>query len=75
MTGDRSHAPPCDYGLTYGNGGRGRCTCGLVAEELTADQLIRVIALRVAAERTMDATPSVVKGEAQIFERYIRGDQ
>lgn len=71
----RPHESPCDHGITYGDGRRGRCTCGAVAEELTADQLIRVIALRATLECSLTRTPDAVVSEAQIFEDYIRGEE
>ncbi|QES45223.1 hypothetical protein DEJ49_33325 [Streptomyces venezuelae] len=72
---DRTHPAHCDYGVTYGGGRRGRCTCGLIAEELTADQVIRVIALRAALESSqMSADARYLVARAQTFETYLRGE-
>lgn len=67
-----THAAHCDYGVTYGGGRRGQCTCGAVAEQLTADQVVRVIALRLGIETAMSPTEAIAN--AQLFETYIRGD-
>lgn len=72
---NRPHGRACDYGLTYADGSRGRCTCGAVTEELTADQLIRVIALNIALERHPSQGPDSVVFEAQTYETYIRGGE
>lgn len=69
------HGPHCDYGTTYAGGKRGRCTCGRIAEVLTADQLIRVVALHVALERHPSQGPASLVSEAQTYETYIRGER
>ncbi|MFE0101198.1 hypothetical protein [Streptomyces sp. NPDC059009] len=68
---NRTHATHCDYGLVSA-GESVPCTCGVSPVHLTADQVIRVIALQHAMQRAGGYTKSVL-AEAKDFETYIRG--
>lgn len=81
----RTHPSHCDYGMKYGGGRKGLCTCGLVAIEdatpgLIPDQYVRAAALCAAAAYASRQysgvnSPREVLHLAAEFERYIRGDQ
>ncbi|AZM51801.1 hypothetical protein DMA15_03715 [Streptomyces sp. WAC 01529] len=70
----RTHATPCDYGLS-GPGGTAPCICGVSAAQLSADQLIRTVALEAAVSLDMEISPSEVLNIARRFETYLRGER
>ncbi|WP_030777259.1 hypothetical protein [Streptomyces sp. NRRL S-920] len=69
----RTHATACDYGLA-GPGGPAPCICGVSAAQLSADQLIRTVALEAAVGLDMEISPSEVLNIARRFETYIRDE-
>lgn len=78
----RTHPSHCDYGVTYGGGRKGVCTCGLAVTESAAmpDQHVRAAALCAAATYAARPysglnSPREVLNLAAEFETYIRGDQ
>lgn len=64
----QDNATACDYALSDA------CTCGVSPMALTADQMIRVIALRAAMDLDPAVTAQYIVTKAQAFETYIRGE-
>ncbi|MEU6674806.1 hypothetical protein [Streptomyces sp. NPDC046925] len=69
----RTHDPSCNFGLMAADGAL-PCTCGVSPRGLTADQAIRVIALRAAVDTGVGLVSSKILEVAGNYERYIRGE-